>query len=174
MPEPISNIVEANLDRVAEIERDLERQITPLERRLHRVTRRVGTLPVLIGHLFVVAAWVFANSPFVMEAPFDPAPYFLLVTLLAIETISLTIVVLMTQNYMQRVTELKIHLMLQMLLLDEQKTTKVLEVLARSQGSLGFEDGDERLATLAQPTRTEDVITTIREAVDEEEGPKSR
>jgi uncharacterized membrane protein len=166
MPDPIRNIVQENFDRVAELELDLDRRINPIERKLHTVTKLIGTLPILVLHALLVGAWCLINSPFITADPLDPPPFFGLVTALAIETIALTIIILMTQNYIHRVAELKNHVILQMILLNEQETTKVLEVLGRVERALGIEDRDEGLEAMAQNTSTDDVISTVREAID--------
>lgn len=161
MPEPITNVVERNVARVTELELELERSLSPLERRLHKVTRHVGTVRTIALHVSVIVLWCALNSGYVLAKPIDPPPFFGLVTVLAIEAILLTLTVLMTQNYMQVLEEHRTRLLLQVSLLTEQEATKMLDVLARVERRLGGEDRDEHLETLAQPTTPGDVINAI-------------
>jgi CRP/FNR family cyclic AMP-dependent transcriptional regulator len=58
-----------------------------------------GSIPFLVIHIFVFAAWILLNVPAIPHAPmFDPFPYGLLTMVVSLEAIILSVFVLLSQN----------------------------------------------------------------------------
>jgi len=98
---------------------------------LHRVSHKVGwfvgtTYFVIIQAVFVVL-WLFWNAS--ASKPFDPFPFPLLSAVLAFEAVFLTSFVLIRQNTMDRQSERRNHLDLQINLLAEKEATSTLKTL---------------------------------------------
>jgi len=100
---------------------------------------------------------------------FDPSPYSLLATLVAVEAILLASFILMRQARMGRRSDERDHLMLQILLLTEKEITAVLGVdrqIAKEMGLVKLAN-DPALKELSQHTSIEDVALTIKENMPE-------
>jgi uncharacterized membrane protein len=109
--------VAKNIEAILKLEEDDERRLP----RLHRVSHKVGwfvgtTYFVLIQAAFVVL-WLLLNSS--AFRPLDPYPFPLLSAVLAFEAVFLTSFVLIRQNSMDRQSERRNHLDLQINLLAE-------------------------------------------------------
>ena len=98
---------------------------------------------------------------------FDPYPFPMLDTILAIEAILLASFILMRQARMGRRSDEREHLMLQMLLLTEKETTKLLEMNGMMAARMGLQNvaRDEDLAALTQDTPIDEVAETIKESL---------
>ena len=130
-----------------------------------RFTQFVGSPPFLYLHLLWFVLWPAANYLQGRHA-FDPYPYFLLVLILAMEAILLATLILMTQNRQQRMAERRAHLDLQINLLAEQETTKVLSMLESIQKHLGIDRDDPEVAALQQATEPERLVEQIEQHVE--------
>lgn len=90
----------------------------------------VATKPwFIVGHALVFTAWIAINTLGTWR--FDPRPFNLLNTVIALEAIFLTLLVLATQHRMSRLSDRRAHLNLQVDLLTEQEMTVVLRMLER-------------------------------------------
>jgi uncharacterized membrane protein len=88
----------------------------------------VATKPwFVVGHALFFVAWMAVNTLGSMR--FDPRPFSLLNSVIALEAIFLTLLVLATQNRMARLSDRRGHLNLQVDLLTEQEMTVVLRML---------------------------------------------
>ena len=98
---------------------------------------------------------------------FDPFPFPLLAILIEIEGIFLVSFILMRQNRMNRRSEEREHLTLQVLLLAEQEITTLIDIERRKSIHTGFSDiaKDRDIASLSQPTSVEDLTRTLQEEV---------
>jgi uncharacterized membrane protein len=70
---------------------------------------------------------------------FDPFPYPLLSSITSLEAVLLAAFVLMKQNRMSTVADRRDHLDLQVNLLTERETTRIIQMLDRLSGHLGLE-----------------------------------
>jgi len=78
-------------------------------------------------HVVIFAFWIVANTTTVWALPhFDPRPFSLLATCVALEAILLASFILMRQSRLARRADERDHLMLQLLLLMEKEITAVL------------------------------------------------
>jgi uncharacterized membrane protein len=95
---------------------------------------------------------------------FDPPPFPLLGTLVALEAILLASIILMRQSRMSRRAEERDHLMLQVLLLTEKEITAVLAMNRKIAGQVGLQRvaNDKELEQLSQHTSIDDVAQTLK------------
>ncbi len=163
MPRTLDHLINENLQTVVDLENELYNKFTPLERWVHRFTLSVGRIGTAVAHLIAFALWIALNS--FMKNPWDPWPYDGLVVFLACESILLTLLVLITQRIMQKLQAHRTQLALQIGLLNEQETTKVLEVLERIEKKLGVTVKDEDLSALSQQTSHSQVSSAIEKNI---------
>lgn len=165
MSQNLQELIRANLNTVVALERELYQEFNCTERWLHRTTQAIGHLPVLLVHLLLIAAWLWINSEWSPLSPVDPWPHDGFIIFLGSEAIVLSLMVLITQRIMQRLDNHRALLSLQIQLLNEQETTKVLAVLGLIQERLGIVTGDESLAAMTEDTDPSAVSSAIEHAV---------
>lgn len=102
---------------------------------------------------------------------FDPAPYSLLGTCVALEAILLASFILMRQSRLSRRADERDHLILQVLLLTEKEITMVLGMDRQIAKQVGLEKmaNNPEVRELSQHTSIEDVAQTIRENLSPDE-----
>lgn len=167
---PLTHIQE-HIDVIARHEQEFLAKRTWSERLGDNIATFAGSFPFVVLHLAWFAFWFVANTwklPGVSR--FDPPPYSLLATLVAVEAILLASFILMRQSRMGKRSDERDHLMLQILLLTEKEITAVLGVERQVARKLGLDAvaNATELRELSQHTSIEDVAQTIRESLPEE------
>ena len=115
-------------------------------------------------HLLAFSIWIVWNvAPGTKH--FDPPPFSLLSTIVALEAILLASFILMRQVRIGRRAEQREHLMLQILLLTEKELTAVLDLSRQMARQVGLAQAADRpqVQELSQQTPIDDVAQTIRE-----------
>jgi uncharacterized membrane protein len=120
-----------NIDSVAAFYAREEEKISGTQSAIEELSSRFGS-PVYFGcFIAFIFCWTVANLSAARFGwpQFDPPPFFWLQGIVAINGVLITIAVLIRQNRMLRVAELRAHLSLHITLLSEQKTSKVIHLL---------------------------------------------
>ena len=90
----------------------------------------IGTLNFVALQLIGVILWVVINAALIPSVrPFDPFPFPILNQIIALEAVLMTAFVLMKQNRMSKLADRRAHLDLQINLLTERETTKIIGML---------------------------------------------
>jgi uncharacterized membrane protein len=153
-PEITAQVTEQNVRTIADLERAAIERRTLTERVSDGITRVIGSLSFLVAHLIGLLAWFAANLSLVPGLrPFDPFPFGILTLIVSTEGVLLAIFVLISQNRMTRLSNQRAHLNLQISLLSEQETTKLLQEMRRLSGRLGVSE-EEDAETLRLSERT--------------------
>src|SRR5437588_5829761 len=153
--------VSKNIEAILKLEEDDERQLPLLHRISHKVGWFVGTTSFVIIEAAFVALWLSWNA--VSARSFDPYPFPLLSVVLSFEAVFLTSFVLIRQNTMDRQSQRRNHLDLQINLLAEKEATNVLKALHEMAAHF-----DIRLTTqaesqeLSQNTTVESIARNLR------------
>jgi uncharacterized membrane protein len=158
--------IEEHIDLIAKHEQDFLVRRTPSERLGDAIAGFAGSLGFVCVHLGIFASWmVFNEASFTSPHHFDPQPFPLLGTLVALEAILLASIILMRQSRMSRRAEERDHLMLQVLLLTEKEITAVLGMDREIAGQVGLERvaNDKELEQLSQHTSIDEVAQTIKD-----------
>jgi uncharacterized membrane protein len=162
------NHVQKHIDLIAKHEQDFLIRRTTAERLGDSIAGFAGSLSFVCIHLAIFAGWIVLNTiSFNPIRHFDPPPYSLLGTLVALEAILLASIILMRQSRMSRRAEERDHLMLQILLLTEKEITAVLGMdrqIAAKVG-LGQVADDQEIEQLSQRTSIDEVAQTIKESL---------
>jgi uncharacterized membrane protein len=167
--EPESNLDQTsqNIEAILDFYAREEKKISGSQRFLEQVSGFIGQ-PIFLGIILVfVLSWMFANAlvhQFGIE-PFDPAPFFWLQGLLALSALLISTIVLIKQNRLARMDEMRAHLDMKVTLLTEQKAAKMidlLEELRRDLPNVRNRD-DTNAAALTQSMNPDLVVAALEE-----------
>lgn len=150
--------IEALVRRRAEEERDAR-----LEARLaDGITRFAGSMRFVYLHLVIFGAWIAINAGLVPGVPkWDPS-LVILAMAASVEAIFLSTFVLISQNRMQAADEKRADLDLQISLLNEHETTRLLQLVAAIAERLEVDTGaDDELGELKTDVPPEAVLDRI-------------
>ncbi|MDB5825672.1 MAG: hypothetical protein JWR21_4376 [Herminiimonas sp.] len=120
-----------NIESVAAFYAREEEKISSTQSAIEELSGHFGS-PVYFGcFIAFVFCWTVANLSAERFGwhQFDAPPFFWLQGIVAINGVLITIAVLIRQNRIARVAELRAHLSLHITLLSEQKTSKVIHLL---------------------------------------------
>jgi uncharacterized membrane protein len=155
--------VRENIDLVANLEESHLRAQTAGEHAADTIAGFAGTVTFVLLHLVVVIAWTAYNSGRFHVHVFDPFPFSILSLLITLEAVLLTTFVLIKQRRMARQADRRSHLNLQVTLLTERETTKILQMLTRISERLGMDvhELDHEVRELANHTAIDEVAADI-------------
>jgi uncharacterized membrane protein len=120
-----------NVEAIGSLHHREERRTNWHQHAIERLTAAVGRPTVLYGAVVAVLGWAGANAlaPRFGHRPIDPAPFFWLQGVVSLCAMLVTTMVLITQNRQGRLAQRRAHLDLQVNLLAEQKTAKIIALL---------------------------------------------
>lgn len=167
-------VVQAHVELIARHEQEFLERRTASERLGDTIAGAVGSLTFVCVHFAVFCAWIGFNlAPGLRH--FDPSPFSLLSTVVALEAILLASFILMRQARIGRRSEEREHLMLQILLLTEKELTAALDLNRQIARQIGLAHAADRpdVEVLSQETTIDDVAQSIREELAGELKPES-
>jgi uncharacterized membrane protein len=158
--------VEKNITAIQKLQNETQQGISSIEYIAHKISAFAGSSPFIVLHLLWFGAWIFINSGSISKiTPFDPFPFSFLTLIVSLESIFLTLLVLMSQNRMTKEADKRAHLDLQINLLDEQETTMILRLVQKITLHLGIEEEiDESINDLSETTDINQVAKKIDES----------
>lgn len=158
----LSKVLEQNIRTLAYLRLQASRSRGVQDRLADAITTFSGRLVFVYVHIVWFGLWILLNTGRLGVPPFDPFPYGLLTMVVSLEAIFLSTFVLISQNRLSEEAESRANLSLQIGLLTEHETTRVLQMLDAIQDKLGIEnDEDSALADLEMETKPEDVLAEI-------------
>jgi uncharacterized membrane protein len=166
MPHPH---VQEHIELIAQHEQDFLSRRTASERAGDTIAEFAGSLSFVAVHLGIFTAWILINAlPQTQRLHFDPYPFAMLDTIVAMEAILLASFILMRQSRTSRRAEEREHLMLQILLLTEKETTALLQMNREMAGKLGLQamSKDREIAALSQTTSIDEVAENVKESLE--------
>jgi uncharacterized membrane protein len=158
----ISKIVRRNIRTMMHVRLRAFREQTSQDQIAAAVTSFSGSMTFVYLHIAWFLIWMLVNTGRLGVPPFDPFPWGHLATVVSLEAIFLSTLVLIMQKRLRDEVEHRANLDLHVGLLAEHELTRVLRMLHAIQEKLGIEDhaaGD--LADLEMDTRPEDVLAEI-------------
>jgi uncharacterized membrane protein len=119
------------LESVAALHERTQQAVSLHHRVIEHATKQIGQPPVLYGIVIVAVLWMVWNGmgPRFGLPIIDPSPFPLLQCAVSVSALVLTTMVLTTQNRHARVSEARSHLDLQVSLLGEKRTAKIIELV---------------------------------------------
>ncbi|HTF67018.1 MAG TPA: DUF1003 domain-containing protein [Edaphobacter sp.] len=158
--------VQEHIDTIARHEQEFQAKRSRADRIADGVAGFAGNISFVIVHLLIFAIWIFINSVHLPGLPhFDPNPFPLLDTFVALEAILLASFILMRQSGLAKRAGEREHLMLQILLLTEREVSTVVKINQHIAERLGLPAlaMDEEIREMAKPTPIDSVAQTIQE-----------
>lgn len=156
--------VEKHIALVARHEQEFLAKRSRAERATDGIASFAGSLTFVMLHVVIFTFWIVANTTTVWALPhFDPRPFSMLATCVALEAILLASFILMRQSRLGRRADERDHLMLQLLLLIEKEITAVLGIDRQIATCVGLptQANEIDLQQLSAQTSIDDVTHAI-------------
>ena len=167
--EPPPKILNENVSAITAMEKRALDSRTQGERFGDAIARQAGRLWFITLHVFWFALWVVLNSGVFPWRPFDPYPYPFLTLVVSLESIFLSLFILMSQSRSARQADERAHLDLQINLLAEQESTKVLQMLQSLCEYHGLAKArDPEVEKLKTETKPDELLKELKESLPEQ------
>ncbi len=160
--------IHAQIETIASHEQEFLARRTGIEKLGDAIGSFAGSLAFVALHISFFALWILINTAHVAGIPhFDPFPFSLLGTAVAIEGLMLASFILMRQARVARRSDQRDHLILQILILTEREITATLRIQRQVAARLGLDHvaQDKDTEALSQHTSIDDVAQTIQESL---------
>jgi uncharacterized membrane protein len=159
---------EETIRSIAQLRAEHHEKATPLERALDHMTARLSR-PWFIGVItLIVIGWISLNlaAPTFGVRPIDPPPFSWLEGAVSLGSLYMVVMILATQRREDQLAQHREMLILELALLTEQKTAKVIQLLEeyRQDNPLIGDRVDAAAEAMAQPVDPKSVIDVIKEA----------
>ena len=135
----ISDALRRNIDSIAELEQEFLRQRSGVACLSDGISKIAGCPLFILGHIAWFAGWILVNSFQCFGIlHFDPYPFSFLGLCIAFEAALLSMFILMSQQRQTHQAEQWAHAGLQLGMLNEQETTKMLQMAQSIRFHLGM------------------------------------
>ena len=133
------------------------------------IARSAGHMWFTGLHALWFGIWIVLNCSLIPGVrPFDPFPFQFLTFVVSLEAIFLSLFILMSQNRSSRQADARAHLDLQINLLAEQESTKMLQMLHNLCSHHGLADArDPEVQQLQTPTEPEQLLRELKQSLPE-------
>ena len=162
-----------NIAAVLEFYTREDKKISRSQRIVERISLFAGQPVFLAFILLLVAAWMLANVVLRQMGmrDFDPAPFFGLQGILGLGALLTATIVLIKQNRAARLAEQRAHLDLKVMLLTEQKTAKLIDLIEELRRDMPNVRNrhDPDAAVLQQSMNPDQVLAALDELSEPEE-----
>jgi uncharacterized membrane protein len=176
-PAPGRDPVAENIESILALYKREEEKIGRWQRMLEGVSAFMGTPRYLAAILLFVVLWIAANQILhhLARSEFDPPPFFWLQGVLGLGALLTATVVLIKQERLSKFEEQRAHLALQVVLLTEQKASKLIDMIEELRRDLPMVEDrhDPDAAVLKQPTDPHEVLAALDERRDAGEAAKA-
>ena len=168
LPEHVSQ----NIDSILAFYRREEKKISDSQRMLEAVGGFMGRPSYLAAVLTFIALWLLSNVVCELLGVLtpDPPPFFWLQGIVGLGALLTTTVVLITQHREAKLEERRMELELQVNLLTEQKTSKLIHLLEELRHDLPMvrDRHDPEAAALQKKTHPEELLAALEERRDKD------
>lgn len=156
--------IQEQIELIAKHEQEFLERRTKAERVSDAIAGFIGSLTFVMVHVLVFAAWAAWNT-WPGTRHFDPKPFGLLQTMVAMEAILAASFILMRQARTIRRSDERDHLMLQILLLTEKEITALLGMQRQIATEMGLTRtaNSAEVRNLSQDTSIDEVAQTIKD-----------
>ena len=153
-----------NIKAISELEHSALTQRSLSARVGDVIASHAGKMWFVIFHVVWFCLWLWLNSESKSKFAFDPFPYQLLSTVVSLESIFLSLFILMSQNRSNIQADQRNHLDLQINLLSEEENTKMLQMLqaicAHHKLAIGK---DPEIMAMTKQTEINEVLSELQE-----------
>jgi uncharacterized membrane protein len=160
----IPSHIQEHIETIARHEQEFNSKRSRTERIGDSIARFAGSFSFVLLHIAVFFAWMVVNLV-PGTSHFDPLPFPLLDTIVALEAILLASFILMRQSGLAKRADERDHLMLQILLLTEREVSAVVNMNQQIAERVGLSaiSRDVEIQEMAKPTSFDNVAQTIQE-----------
>jgi len=168
IPSPIlPTHIDETIRSIAQLHTEHLESATPLQRVVDRLTALLGR-PRFIGVLTgIVAGWIGLNlaAAALGYRPIDPPPFTWLWGAVSLASLYMVVLILATQRREDQLAQHRELLILELGILSEQKTAKVIELLeeSRRDSPLIRDRVDQEADAMALPSDPQSVLDAIKE-----------
>jgi uncharacterized membrane protein len=163
-PSTAEELISRNVDSIIDLEKAAQADQTPADRVADTITRFCGSMFFVWFHVGWFVVWIVANTIF-LKKPVDPFPFNFLTLVVSLEAIFLSTFILISENRQSRIDERRSHLDLQINLLSEQESTKMLRLLKQICEKMDIDPSDDpTVEMLEKATRPDVVLKHIKRA----------
>jgi uncharacterized membrane protein len=153
--------IEETIRSIARLHGEHHQNATPLQRAVDRITALLGR-PTAIA-----AGWITLNllAAALGYRPIDPPPFSGLGGAVSLVSLYIVVLILATQRRENQLAQLREQLTLELAILSEQKTAKVIQLLeeSRRDNPLIRNRVDQEADAMGQPTDPKSVLDAIKE-----------
>jgi uncharacterized membrane protein len=159
-----SSTTTRNVKAISELEHSALAQRSFSARIGDVIASHAGKMWFVIFHVVWFSVWLWLNGASRGRFAFDPFPYQLLSTVVSLESIFLSLFILMSQNRSNIQADQRNHLDLQINLLSEEENTKMLQMLQALCEHHKLAIGkDPETTAMAKRTDIGDVLSELQE-----------
>ena len=167
----VPNHVQEHIGTIAKHEQEFLARRSPAERLGDLTATIVGNLGFVAAHILLFVFWILVNTLHLLQIPhFDPMPFSLLGSIVAMEAILLASLILMRQSRLARRADEREHLMLQILLLTEKEVTALISINRQIATKVGLSDikDSKEIEQLGRKTSIDQVAQDIQRSLSED------
>ncbi len=172
--EPLPQSVSENIGTISEFYARHEDHVTATQRVVEKVALFLGSPGYVAANIIFIVCWIAGNvlAPDFDWEQIDEPPFFWLQGIIGLNAFIISTTVLIRQNRMSRLADHHAHLDLQVNLLTEEKTSKIIEMLEAMRRELPGAQAqhDVEAEELAKPADPKAVLEAIEEEEDEPYG----
>lgn len=159
--------VDEAIDAIADLEREAHEAISHHQRWIERVTSRIGRPRTVYFVVAFVAVWIATNLAVqrATGSTFDPPPFAALQGIVSFAGLLIAILILTTANRVALIDTQRDKLSLQINLVNERRSAKLIRMLDDIRRDLPLipTHEDPEVQQLAEPTDTQAVARAIEE-----------
>lgn len=169
-PADMQSVLQQNIQALVDHRRQQEEHQGVQVRIAGIISRFAGSMPFVYLHLAILVAWILANLGLIPAVPAWDPTFVILAMVASVEAIFLSTFVLINQNRMAEHSERRAELDLQISLLNEHETTRLIEMVAALTERLNVSTpADQELPQLAENVDPRQVMTEIQQASGDQE-----
>jgi uncharacterized membrane protein len=159
---PTTSTTLRNIKTIGDLEKSTLERRTLSARLGDLITTQAGKTWFVLFHVVWFGTWLWFNLH--KATTFDPFPFTFLTMMVSLESIFLSLFILMSQNSSKIAADQRNHLDLQINLLSEDENTKMLQMLKAlcDYHKLGI-GNDPEITSMAQRTEVNEVISELKE-----------
>ncbi len=163
---PQSTHIEDTFQAIARVRAEHNRKATLLERMVDKLTGRAGRPGFVVFLILIFVSWIALNSVLLLlgKRPIDQPPFFWMQGAVSLAALFTTVLILATQRRENELASHHQHLTLELAILSEQKTAKIISLLEelRVDHPDIHNRIDDEAAAMSAPTDPQSVLETIR------------
>jgi len=159
--------IEETIRSIARLHAEHHQNATPLQRVVDRMTALLSRPGFIGASTVIVIGWISLNllAAALGRHPIDPPPFSWLQGAVSLVSLYMVVLILVTQRREDQLSQQREQLTLELAMLGEQKTTKVIQLLeeSRRDNPLIRDRVDQQAESMARPADARSVLEAIKE-----------